>query len=216
MTTFRRHAPRRRWAAAATLILVPTLAACGFSAQTNQQYQSAAGTDSLQQTAELNASNSASPVQVYNAAVVIAKKGDTSGSFIGSFVNNTSPDALAGYDANGQYKNSGVTATVTSVAVGASAKATAIELAPNKAYHPGALGAGGDQPIAVTVPGDVADGGYVTMTFTILDKGTNTQHTVKMTNVPVFLADTHETFFGDYVAGGNADNTTTPSSTETE
>ena len=67
---------RRRIAAVAVLLLVPTLAACGFNEQTDEVYQASTGT---------NARNG--DVWILNATVVSKKDG--SGTFAGTLVNQT-------------------------------------------------------------------------------------------------------------------------------
>lgn len=66
---------RRAALAAAGLFLVPALAACGFSAQTDQTYQPAVGTNDRDGN-----------LDVLNATVVSAADG--SGTFAGTLVNN--------------------------------------------------------------------------------------------------------------------------------
>jgi copper(I)-binding protein len=73
---------RRRVAAAALVLLVPMLAACGFNAQTDLVYQPAAG-----------ANNRDGVVDVLNAVVVSDTEGE--GTFAGTLVNKgTDPDTL--------------------------------------------------------------------------------------------------------------------------
>ena len=201
MTTIRRHVVGRRAAATATMLLVPTLAACGFGAQTNQQYQSAAGTD-----------NRTSVVQILNAAIVIPKVGDTNGVFVGSFVNNSTSDpaeGLTGAAANG------VSATVESVAVTSPSGSPAVEpkitLAAGTSYDPQPVGQAGDQGIPLTIPATVPDGGYVQVSFVIDTAGSSTQ-TVTMA-VPVFPADNSDSVFAPYLPTSTA---TTPSATKTD
>ena len=67
---------RRRFAVVAMLLLVPTLAACGFNEQTDEVYQASTGT---------NARNG--DVWILNATVVSKKDG--SGTFAGTLVNQT-------------------------------------------------------------------------------------------------------------------------------
>lgn len=67
---------RRRGAAVAAVLLVPTLAACGFGAQSDQQYQPGAGVDHV-----------VGNVDVLNAVVVSKQTG--SGVFAGTLVNKT-------------------------------------------------------------------------------------------------------------------------------
>ena len=69
------HKPvRRRLAAASLALLLPTLAACGFGAQTNQVYQPAVG-----------ANEKGDSVDVLGAVVVSEEEG--SGTFVASLVN---------------------------------------------------------------------------------------------------------------------------------
>jgi copper(I)-binding protein len=73
---------RRRVAAAALVLLVPMLAACGFGAQTDQVYQAAAGSN-----------NRDGVVDVLNALIVSDTDGQ--GTFAGTLVNKgTSKDTL--------------------------------------------------------------------------------------------------------------------------
>lgn len=65
---------RRRLAAASVALLLPTLGACGFGAQTNQVYQPAVG-----------ANEKGASVDVLGAVVVSEEKG--SGTFVASLVN---------------------------------------------------------------------------------------------------------------------------------
>lgn len=68
--------PFQRRTAIAALLLAPTLAACGFSAQTDQVYQAAAGTNYR-----------SGDVYILNAAVVSSTDG--SGTFAGTLDNQT-------------------------------------------------------------------------------------------------------------------------------
>lgn len=72
---------RRLIAAAAALLLVPALAACGFNEQTDAVYQASTGT---------NARNG--DVWILNATIVSAKDG--SGTFAGTLVNQTETDTV--------------------------------------------------------------------------------------------------------------------------
>lgn len=204
---------RRRLAATASLLLVPTLAACGFGVQTNQQYQSAAGTDSLQVKTVNNVpvDNSKSPVQVYNAAIVVPHVGSTHGLFVGTFVNVTAPNPAQGYTSSGDLVSPGVTATVVSMSVNNVPASESLNktLAPNTSYAPQPTGA--DKAPEVPVPATVTDGGYVTMTFTIAVAGSGTQ-TVTM-NVPVFPADS-QSFYAQYYPKGGDATAQSPSSSE--
>ena len=67
---------RRAATAAAGLLLVPALAACGFSAQTDQDYQPAVGTNDRD-----------GDLDVLNATVVSGTDGE--GTFAGTLVNNS-------------------------------------------------------------------------------------------------------------------------------
>jgi hypothetical protein len=66
---------RRRLAAGAMVLLVPTLGACGFSEQTDQVYQPAVGVD-----------NRSGNVDILGAVVVSSLNGE--GTFVASLVNN--------------------------------------------------------------------------------------------------------------------------------
>lgn len=179
------------------IVLVPTLAACGFDVQTNQPYQAAAGVDSS------NAPESG--VVVRNAAIVIDKVGDTTGYFIGSFVNGTVANATA----SPAPEATGKTITVTGISVaGTDAPGfTAIPLTTEHAYTPQAFGAEGDQPIEVPVPASTTDGGYVTVVISFTGQSPITM------SVPVFLASTQHGLFASYVPSPSAPET--PAATET-
>lgn len=182
MNTARRSTLRRYRAATAVLVLVPTLAACGFGVQSNKQYQSGAGTD-----------NRDGVIQVMNAAIVIPQVGATNGVFVGTFVNNSANDPAedASYTA-------GQTATVSSMAITNPSGGTVapnITLAPNASYNPQPTAQPGDHGIPVTVPSTVSDGGYVTMQFVIT---AGTSQTVTM-NVPVFPASAQNSFYAKYL-----------------
>lgn len=198
---------RRRLAATATLLLVPTLAACGFGAQTNQQYQSAAGTDSDQATKVdgVAVDNTGSPIQVYNAAIVVDQVPSSTatapvdGVFVGTFVNNSAPDPAQGYDATtGALSSNGVTATVQSMSVTSPAGSTTpinLTLNPNTSYKPQPFSCGtGEYGLKVQIPANLVqgqnianDGAYVTMKFAIAPTGKAPQ-TITM-SVPVFPKD---------------------------
>lgn len=77
--------PLRRIAALALLLLVPVLGACGFNAQTDQDYQPADGVH-----------NRTGSVDVLNALVVSGEKG--SGTLVATLVNKdqSKDDALVG------------------------------------------------------------------------------------------------------------------------
>jgi hypothetical protein len=81
---------RRRLAAAALVLLVPVLGACGFGYQTDQVYQPGVGTDSRSGT-----------VEVLGAVIVSDTKG--TGTFVASMVNSsdTDSDQLTGVTATG-------------------------------------------------------------------------------------------------------------------
>ncbi|HWU32840.1 MAG TPA: hypothetical protein VN108_08200 [Marmoricola sp.] len=185
---------RRRLSATATLLLVPTLAACGFGAQTNHQYQSAAGLDSIQvKDTSGNLLNAASPIQVYNAAIVV-EPGNPDGVFVGTFVNNSADNPAQGYNATtGALKDPGIPATVSAMTLGsATATPVTLTLPSNGSYRPQPIGCGnGEYGLKVTVPAanvetaTLAKGEYLPMTFAIVD-GTGRQYTVTMPSVPVF------------------------------
>ena len=179
---------RRRGSATAVLLLVPTLAACGFGVQTNKQYQAGAGVD-----------NREGIVQILNAAVVIPKAGATKGVFVGSFANNSgsNPAAQATY-------STGQTATIESISITKPTGGTVdpnITLAPTTAYNPQPAGKPGPHGVPITVPADLAqdgnpaDGAYVTMSFVI---NTGTAQTITM-RVPVFLADAPHSYWAQYL-----------------
>lgn len=184
---------RRCVAIAATLLLIPTLAACGFGAQTNQQYQSAAGSD-----------NRDGMVQILNAAVVIPSTGSTHGTFLGSFVNtSTSDPAIQSTFTNG------VTATIESISITTPTGGTVnpmITLAPDSSYSPQPTAVAGKHGIPITVPANLqqglnpADGAYVTMTFVI---NTDSAQTITM-RVPVFPADNPGSYYTKYLPVASA------------
>ncbi len=81
--------PLRRIAALALLLLVPFLGACGFNAQTDQDYQPAEGVN-----------NRSGSVDVLNALVVSAEKGV--GTLVATLVNNDQEVANALVNVTGQ------------------------------------------------------------------------------------------------------------------
>lgn len=201
---------RRRLSATATLLLVPMLAACGFGAQTNQQYQSATGSDSIQvKDASGHLVNGDSPVQVYNAAIVV-QQGDPNGVFVGTFVNNSAPDPAQGYNASsGTLNDPGYEATVTTMAVGtAAATPVSLTLPSQGTYTPQPIGCGNnDYGLKVTVPAasvetvELAKGQYIPMTFNI--QTASHSYTVTM-SVPVFPVDGAGGTFAPYFSNTGA------------
>lgn len=192
---------RRRASATAVLLLVPTLAACGFGVQTNKQYQSGAGVD-----------NRDSLVQILNAAVVIPQPGATNGVFVGTFVNTSGSDP-----ANQSTYSQGQAATVESISITNPAGGTVdpkIALAPNSSYNPQPASQPGSHGVAITVPANLAqganpaDGAYVTMRFVI---SSGSAQTVTM-RVPVFPANAPNNYWAQYLPTSTA---TTPSSAAT-
>ena len=197
---------RRRGSAAAVLLLVPALAACGFGVQTNKQYQSGAGVD-----------NRDGVVQILNAAVVIPKAGSTQGTFLGTFVNTSGSDPAeqASY-------TQGQAATIESISITSPAGGTVdpkITLAPNSSYNPQPAGQPGDHGVSISVPADLtqgsnpADGAYVTMKFVI---NSASAQTITM-RVPVFLSSAPNSFWAKYVAptASTPTSTATPTTTAT-
>ena len=179
---------RRRGSALAVLLLVPTLAACGFGVQTNKQYQAGAGVD-----------NRDGIVQILNAAVVIPKVGATNGVFVGSFANTSGSDPAV----QTSY-TTGQAAAVESISITKPAGGTVnpnITLAPMTSYNPQPASQPGPHGVPITVPADLAQGGnpadgaYVTMTFVI---NTGTAQTITM-RVPVFLADAPNNYWAQYL-----------------
>lgn len=81
---------RRRLAAAALVLLVPVLGACGFGYQTDQVYQPGVGTDSRDGV-----------VEVLGAVIVSSSEG--TGTFVASIVNSAddTADRLTGVTADG-------------------------------------------------------------------------------------------------------------------
>ena len=186
---------RRRGSAAAVLLLVPALAACGFGVQTNKQYQSGAGVD-----------NRDGIVQILNAAVIIPQAGATEGTFVGSFVNTSGSDPAEGV-------NQGQAATVESISITTPTGGTVdpkITLAPNSSYNPQPADKPGDHGVPITLPADLAqgpnpaDGAYVTMKFVI---NTGSAQTITM-RVPVFPANPSN-FWAKYLMPSVSTPTTT-------
>lgn len=81
--------PLRRIAALALLLLVPVLGACGFNAQTDQDYQPAEGVN-----------NRDGQIDVLNALVVSGEKG--SGTFVATLVNKSQDEDDALVNITGQ------------------------------------------------------------------------------------------------------------------
>lgn len=168
----------RRLAAAATLLLVPALGACGFGAQTDQQYQVGAGTD-----------NREAVVQILNAAIVVPKLGSTTGYFVGSFVNNSIDNPARDEHA--------VDATVSSITVAGSAVTTPkLAVKATSAYTPQPAAAHGNKAIPLTVPADLSDGAYVSVAFVIMSGGDSKTVTMQ---VPVFPANNQHSTFAQYL-----------------
>ncbi|MGN6721169.1 MAG: hypothetical protein ACTHJM_00995 [Marmoricola sp.] len=192
---------RRRVSATAVLLLVPTLAACGFGVQTNKQYQSGAGVD-----------NRDGIVQILNAAVIIPAAGSTDGTFVGSFVNTSGSDPAT----QASY-TPGQAATVESISITTPAGGTVdpkITLAPSTSYNPQPADQPGDHGVAITVPANLAqganpaDGAYVTMKFVI---NTGSAQTITM-RVPVFPASDPNNYWAKYLV---PTGTTTPTGSAT-
>jgi hypothetical protein len=191
---------RRRVSATAVLLLVPTLAACGFGVQTNKQYQSGAGVD-----------NRDGVVQILNAAVIIPQAGSTAGTFVGSFVNTSGSDPAESSTSQGQ------AATVESISITTPAGGTVdpkITLAPSASYNPQPADQPGNHGVSITVPADLsqganpADGAYVTMKFVI---NTGSAQTITM-RVPVFPASDPNNYWAKYLV---PTGTPTPTATAT-
>lgn len=131
--------PFQRRVAIASLLLAPTLGACGFSVQTDQVYQAAVGADERD-----------SNVDVLNA--VIVSNGSGQGTFAGSLVNNTgTEDAIEEVTADSGVK----------VVSGGPVVVPAYGLVNlSESLEPSGS-------IALVLDGEsVAAGGYVTLTFT--------------------------------------------------
>jgi len=128
--------PIQRRAAIAALFLAPTLAACGFSAQTDQVYQAAAGVN-----------DRSGDVEILNAQVVSAEDG--TGTFVATFDNNTdTADRLV------SVTGGGVTATSDGVVIPADGVANLAEPAET------------GSPVQVQLDGDaVRAGGWIRLTF---------------------------------------------------
>lgn len=144
----------------AALLLAPTLSACGFGAQTDQQYQAATGTN--YRTGD---------VWILNAVVVSSTDG--SGTFAGTLVNKTAEPA-----------------ELTAVSGdGVKAQLAAGEPIRLGAYPNGSdnLGEAGETvpPAKLTLSGAadvIAPGQYVTLTFTF---GSGSTATMKVPVYPV-------------------------------
>lgn len=189
---------RRRVSATAVLLLVPTLAACGFGVQTNKQYQSGAGVD-----------NRDGIVQILNAAVIIPQAGSTEGTFVGSFVNTSGSDP-----ATQSSYSQGQAATVESISITTPMGGTVdpkITLAPNSSYNPQPADKPGNHGVPITVPADLAqgsnpaDGAYITMKFVI---NASSAQTVTM-RVPVFPVSDPNNFWAKYLMPSVAATPTT-------
>ncbi|MCW2785317.1 MAG: hypothetical protein JWP74_1834 [Marmoricola sp.] len=128
---------QRRFAIAALLLLAPALGACGFSAQTDQVYQAAAGVN-----------DRGSQIDILNALIV--SDTDGSGTLSTSLVDTseTKGDTLTG-----------VTGT------GITAVSAPIEIAPGGAADLSKPAVGGGPQIALTGAA-IKPGDFVTLTFT--------------------------------------------------
>lgn len=127
--------PIQRRVAIAALLLVPTLGACGFSAQTDQVYQAATGVN-----------DRSGKVELLNAQIVTAEDG--AGTFIAT-LDNTAKTA----DELTSVTGSGVTAKTEGIAIPADGVANLAEPAES-----------GDPQLAVTGAG-VKAGSWVRLTF---------------------------------------------------
>ena len=136
---------KRRAAIVAALLLAPTLAACGFSAQTDQVYQAAAGVN-----------DRSGVVEILNAQIVSATDG--TGTFIAALDNNASTaDKLVSVD------GTGVTTTTKGVDIPADGVANLAQ--------PAAVG----NPVQVQVDGAAVQAGkWVRLTF-VFASGQSTQ-----------------------------------------
>jgi hypothetical protein len=137
--------PIQRRLAIAVLLLAPALGACGFSAQTDQVYQAAAGTN-----------DRSGDVDVLNAVIVSSTDG--SGTFAGSLVNTTANAAVLT-----SVTGSGVTAEL--------AGGKPLHLAPYGSANLGA--AATTAPLTVSGTG-VQPGKDVNLTFTFATGATVT------------------------------------------
>lgn len=138
--------PLQRRTAFVALLLAPALAACGFSAQTDQVYQASAGVN-----------DRSSDVYVLNSVIVSATDG--TGTFAGTFVNTTTtPRKLTNVTGEGVVVTPG----------------EPVAVAGNGHLNLGAANDTGTVPLAVTGTA-VKPGGYVTLTFTFDNDQTVTQ-----------------------------------------
>ncbi|RNL77460.1 hypothetical protein [Nocardioides marmorisolisilvae] len=128
---------KRRVAIAAALLLAPTVAACGFGAQTDKVYQPAAGVN-----------DRAGVVEILNAQIVSATDG--TGTFIAALDNNaTKADKLI------NITGTGVTSTSEGVDIPADGVANL------------ALPAAKGNPVQVQIDGAAVQAGkWVRLTFT--------------------------------------------------
>jgi hypothetical protein len=128
---------KRRVAIVAALLLAPTLAACGFGAQTDKVYQPATGVN-----------DRSGVVEILNAQIVSGADG--TGTFIAALDNNAAKaDKLV------NVTGEGVTSTSTGVEIPADGVANL------------ALPAAGSNPVQVQVDGPgIKAGKWVRLTFT--------------------------------------------------
>ncbi|MFL6060101.1 MAG: hypothetical protein ACJ72E_02630 [Marmoricola sp.] len=146
----------QRRTAIAALLLAPTLAACGFSAQTDQIYQAAAGTNYR-----------SGDVYILNAVVVSSAPG--TGTFAGTLVNQTGDQAVL----------TGVTGDGVTAQMGGG---ESLKVAP---YGYNNLGEAGDTvpPAKLSLTGSpdaIAPGKYLDLTFAFASGSTVTMQ------VPVY------------------------------
>ena len=136
--------PIQRRAAIAALLLVPTLGACGFSAQTDQVYQAATGVN-----------DRSGKVELLNAQIVTAADG--AGTFIATLDNTDAKNA----DRLVSVTGTGVTAKAKDIDIPADGVANLAEPAES-----------GDPKLAVTGTG-VKAGSWVRLTF-VFESGQST------------------------------------------
>ena len=137
--------PTQRHAAIAALLLVPTLGACGFNAQTDQVYQAATGVN-----------DRSSAVEILNAQVVSGTAG--TGTFIATLDNTNAKDA----DKLTSVTGSGLTAKSEGVEIPADGVANL------------ALPAETGDPVQVQISGGrVEAGNWVRLTL-VFDSGQST------------------------------------------
>ncbi|MCZ4498993.1 MAG: hypothetical protein JWQ74_1546 [Marmoricola sp.] len=140
--------PFKRRTAFATLLLAPVLAACGFSAQTDQVYQAAVGVN-----------DRSSDVYVLNSVIISGTDG--TGTYAGTFVNTTTtPHALKSVSGDGVQAVPG--------------KGVVLAVASLGSLNLGAANDTGVVPITITGAA-VKPGGYVKLTFTFDNDLTVTQ-----------------------------------------